>query len=307
MFLGMMQIVTAHKWYLYPPIILGTPFINAIYPFTNINAKGFSATYKNQDISYTFITEPISRDINALIEMKQKHVDYLQLEIFNLVKTIKERVKSLPCLTLANPAWPKIVEADRLILGMEKMEPRLEKKYATVAHEMLTIVKCVLKFQDDLYNQKFLIKAMLGQAQLAPFDLKFKIKKGNLVTILKAVPLIRDLKELILWKIIDGMMIDIARGKGSYTRGRGRSSPSSSRSSYGSSSSSTPIIQKGGMSLYNLNSRAQERASSSIHLEDIPESDPLYAKLQEFITQKQGDSFASIAKEEVDDIKTYER
>ncbi|KAG5612237.1 hypothetical protein H5410_023518 [Solanum commersonii] len=99
----------------------------------------------------------------------------------------------------------------------------------------------------------------------------------------------------------------IARGKGSYTRGRGRSSPSSSRSSYGSSSSSTPIIQKGGMSLYNLNSRAQERASSSIHLEDIPESDPLYAKLQEFITQKQGDSFASIAKEEVDDIKTYEK
>ncbi|KAG5616160.1 hypothetical protein H5410_015984 [Solanum commersonii] len=42
------------------------------------------------------------------------------------------------------------------------------------------------------------------------------------------------------------------------------------------------------MSLYNLNSRAQEKASSSIHLEDIPESDPLYAKLQEFLTQKQG-------------------
>ncbi|WMV40581.1 hypothetical protein MTR67_033966 [Solanum verrucosum] len=61
------------------------------------------------------------------------------------------------------------------------------------------------------------------------------------------------------------------------------------------------------MSLYNLNSRAQEKASSSIHLEDIPERDPLYAKLQEFLTQKQGDSFASIAKEEVDDIKTYEK
>ncbi|KAG5568763.1 hypothetical protein H5410_064217 [Solanum commersonii] len=28
--------------------------------------------------------EPISRDINALIEMKQKHVDYLQLEIFSM-------------------------------------------------------------------------------------------------------------------------------------------------------------------------------------------------------------------------------
>ncbi|KAG5622161.1 hypothetical protein H5410_007379 [Solanum commersonii] len=45
------------------------------------------------------------------------------------------------------------------------------------------------------------------------------------------------------------------------------------------------------MSLYNLNSKAQEKTSSSIHLEDIPESD----------------SFASIAKEEVDDIKTNEK
>uniref|UniRef100_M1DTM4 Zinc knuckle family protein n=1 Tax=Solanum tuberosum TaxID=4113 RepID=M1DTM4_SOLTU len=61
------------------------------------------------------------------------------------------------------------------------------------------------------------------------------------------------------------------------------------------------------MSLYNLNSREQEKASSSIYLEDIPESDPLYAKLQEFLTQKQGDTFASIAKEEVDDIKIYEK
>ncbi|KAG5584357.1 hypothetical protein H5410_044791 [Solanum commersonii] len=77
MILGMMQIITAHKWYLYPPIILRTPFINAIYPFTNINAKRFSATYKNQDINYTFIPEPISRDINVLIEVKQKNVDYL--------------------------------------------------------------------------------------------------------------------------------------------------------------------------------------------------------------------------------------
>ncbi|KAG5589838.1 hypothetical protein H5410_040352 [Solanum commersonii] len=73
--------------------------------------------------------------------------------------------------------------------------------------------------------------------------------------------------------MMDPPWITKARGKGSYTRGRGRSSPSpsSSRSSYGSSSSSTPIIQKGGMSLYNLNSRAQEKASSSIHLEDISE------------------------------------
>ncbi|KAG5584581.1 hypothetical protein H5410_045015 [Solanum commersonii] len=70
MFLGLMQIVTAHKC---------------------INAKGFSATYEDRDISYTFITDPISHDINALINMKQKHVDYLQLELFsiNIFDTLK--------------------------------------------------------------------------------------------------------------------------------------------------------------------------------------------------------------------------
>jgi len=76
-----------------------------------------------------------------------------------------------------------------------------QKKYATVAHEMLTIVKCVLKFQDDLYNQKFLIKIdaqsvnymfnkdfkhdasklifSRWQAQLAPFDFEIQYKKGS--------------------------------------------------------------------------------------------------------------------------------
>ncbi|KAG5580146.1 hypothetical protein H5410_050773 [Solanum commersonii] len=98
----------------------------------------------------------------------------------------------------------------------------------------------------------------------------------------------------------------ITKGRG---RGRGRSSSVTSRSSYGSSSSSsTPIIQRGGMSLVKLNSKIQEKTSSSIHLEDIPESDPLYAKLQEFITQKQSNTFASIAREDtIDDMKTYEK
>ncbi|KAG5610323.1 hypothetical protein H5410_021604 [Solanum commersonii] len=38
-----------------------------------INAKSFSATYEDMDISYTFITDPISRDINALINMKRAY------------------------------------------------------------------------------------------------------------------------------------------------------------------------------------------------------------------------------------------
>ncbi|KAG5579602.1 hypothetical protein H5410_050229 [Solanum commersonii] len=69
---------------LYPPIILGTPFINAIYPFTSIDSKGFSATYKDNEITYSFITDPVTMDINALINMKHNHMDSLQMELFNM-------------------------------------------------------------------------------------------------------------------------------------------------------------------------------------------------------------------------------
>ncbi|WMV13408.1 hypothetical protein MTR67_006793 [Solanum verrucosum] len=52
---------------------------------------------------------------------------------------------------------------------------------------------------------------------------------------------------------------------------------------------------------------SQNTASSSIHL-DIPKDSPLYAELQAYLSQKQkGDSFASIAKDDIDDIKSYEK
>ena len=73
--------------------------------------------------------------------------------------------------------------------------------YATIAKEILAIVKCVLKFQDDLYNQKFTIKTDCNsakfmfnkdfkhdvskqmfarwQAHLAPFDFEIVYKKGQ--------------------------------------------------------------------------------------------------------------------------------
>ena len=78
-----------------------------------------------------------------------------------------------------------------------------QSKYATIAKEILAIVKCVLKFQDDLYNQKFIIetdcqyakymfnkdfkhdvsKQMFAkwQAHLAHFDfiLQYKESKDN--------------------------------------------------------------------------------------------------------------------------------
>ncbi|KAG5615565.1 hypothetical protein H5410_015389 [Solanum commersonii] len=153
----------------------------------------------------------LSRDLALLYDrLKKDHKKPWTNSLTDLVKTIKKRVKSLPCLTLANPAWPKIVETDESNIGY-----------------------------------------------------------GDLITTLKEVPLNRDLKELILWKIIDGM---------------------------------------DGSSLDNQ--RLEEKAVILAEGKDHPQvHQDHHTNLHhlEFITQKQGDSFASIAKEEVDDIKTYEK
>ncbi|KAG5609424.1 hypothetical protein H5410_020705 [Solanum commersonii] len=58
-----------------------------------------NATYKDQDISYTFVTDPISRYINALINMKQNHVDSLQLELvsMNIFDTLRDFFLEFGC------------------------------------------------------------------------------------------------------------------------------------------------------------------------------------------------------------------
>ncbi|KAG5580642.1 hypothetical protein H5410_051269 [Solanum commersonii] len=109
---------------------------------------------------------------------------------------------------------------------------------------------------------------------------------------------------------MDPPWVTKGQGKGNNFHGRGRSSPGSSTagSSYGSSSNS-PIIQRGEMSLVKLKTSQKEASFSlSIHLEDIPEDNPLYAELRAYLTQKEKtDIFASIAKDDIDDIKSYDK
>ncbi|KAG5615836.1 hypothetical protein H5410_015660 [Solanum commersonii] len=78
--------------------------------------------------------------------------------------------------------------------------------------------------------------------------------------------------------------------------------------SYGSSSSSSTLLyERGGMSLLKLNSKYKRNLFINTYGR-YSKSDPLYAKLQEFITQKQSNTFASIAREDtIDDMKTYEK
>ncbi|KAG5589979.1 hypothetical protein H5410_040493 [Solanum commersonii] len=94
----------------------------------------------------------------------------------------------------------------------------------------------------------------------------------------------------------------ITKGRGKSNNTRGRSSPGLS---YGSSSNSL-VIQMGRKSMINLKV-SQSESSSSIHLEDIPESSPLYAQLHAYLSQKQSHTFSSMAKEDNDDIKSYEK
>ena len=101
------------------------------------------------------------------------------------VRRIKAKVKCLPCLSLANPKYFKIVETDASNIGydgiLKQINPNTSKeelvrftsgkwnftqsKYSTIKKEMLSIIKCISKFQDDLLNQKFLLRIDCSSAK----------------------------------------------------------------------------------------------------------------------------------------------
>jgi hypothetical protein len=91
----------------------------------------------------------------------------------------------LPCLSLANPNYFKIVETDASNLGyggiLKQVIPKSNKevlvrftsgewnptqvKYSTVKKEMFSIIKCISKFQSDLLNQKFFLRIDCSSAK----------------------------------------------------------------------------------------------------------------------------------------------
>ena len=94
-----------------------------------------------------------------------------------IIKIVKSRVKTLPCLALASPKAFKIVETDASDIGYEGIlkqkddsnQERLVRytsgtwgsaqlKYNTIKKEVLSIVLCISKFQDDILNQEFLLR-----------------------------------------------------------------------------------------------------------------------------------------------------
>jgi len=93
------------------------------------------------------------------------------------VKKIKTLVKTLPCLGIQNPEASLIVETDASEKGFggilkQKLKESPEQiikyhsgawnetqqKYSTVKKEILSIVLCVSKFQNDLINKTFVLR-----------------------------------------------------------------------------------------------------------------------------------------------------
>ena len=94
-----------------------------------------------------------------------------------IIQQVKQRVQSLPCLGVPHPNAFMIVETDAPDIGYggifkQKLESQNEQlvrfhsglwhgpqqKYSTIKKEILAIVFCVSKFQDDLYIKKFLLR-----------------------------------------------------------------------------------------------------------------------------------------------------
>ncbi|XLU61350.1 hypothetical protein S245_020559, partial [Arachis hypogaea] len=91
---------------------------------------------------------------------------------------IKNAIKEIPCISILDPLAKLIVETDASELGyggiLKQIPPKsfkeqivkyhseiwnqAQKNYPTVKKEILAIVLCVSKFQEDLFNKTFLIR-----------------------------------------------------------------------------------------------------------------------------------------------------
>jgi hypothetical protein len=101
------------------------------------------------------------------------------------VLQLKKIVKKLPCLGIPDPSANLIVETDASDIGfggvLKQILPGMEKEqvvryysgtwnpaqlnYSTIKKEILSIVLCITKFQDDLFSKTFLLKTDCKAAQ----------------------------------------------------------------------------------------------------------------------------------------------
>ena len=95
-----------------------------------------------------------------------------------IVRQIEKYVKQLPCIVIPSPRAFKIVEIDasdiscggilkqvakddakeQIVRFHSSFQLATQQNYNTIKKEILSIILCVSKFQNDLFNQNFLIR-----------------------------------------------------------------------------------------------------------------------------------------------------
>jgi len=111
-----------------------------------------------------------------------------------IIQQVKQRVQSLPCLGIPHPNAFMIVETDASDIGyggilkqrLESQNEQLvrfhsglwhgpQQKYSTIKKEILAIVLCVSKFQDDLFLSKNSFYEMIANLPKKFYKKMFKI------------------------------------------------------------------------------------------------------------------------------------
>ena len=95
-----------------------------------------------------------------------------------IIRQIQKYVKQLPCIVIPSPNTFKIVKTDASDIGYGGILKQVAKNdtkeqivrfysgfwsatqqnHSTIKKEILSIILCVSKLQNDLFNQKFLIR-----------------------------------------------------------------------------------------------------------------------------------------------------
>ena len=76
-------------------LILGTPFVQKIFPIKEISEKGIIGTFQNKQIMFEFIHDPVTRVFNQMSEIlraKNHQLNFLKEEINAF--TIQEKLKN---------------------------------------------------------------------------------------------------------------------------------------------------------------------------------------------------------------------
>ena len=182
-------------------IIPGTLFLKQIYPF-QVNESGVHTKILGNQISFNFLSVAKQGKVSLLqnssiykqanlLQLKQNQISYLHNSLCrrlrknlepwsaihtDIVRQIKQKVKSLPCLGIPHPSAFMIKEtheSDTGYGGIHKQRTHdkeqlvhyhsgiwlgPQKNYSSIRREILSIVLCISKFQDGLFNKKVLLR-----------------------------------------------------------------------------------------------------------------------------------------------------